>query len=216
MQTEDNVNRFISLEGSEGAGKSTNLEHIEELLKQRGLDYFVTREPGGTQMAEEIRQILLANREEVVAPITELLLMFAARSQHVAEVIRPRLQAGQWIICDRFVDASYAYQGYARGIDLDVVSALERWVVGPTLPGLTLYLDLPPEVGAARIAAREKDRVENERQDFFLKVREGYLKRAASLDRFSVVDASHSLENVTARVEEVVTHYIDFQLGKPS
>lgn len=206
------VNRFISIEGSEGAGKSTNLEILEGELMRRGLDYFSTREPGGTAMAEEIRELILANRDEDVAPVTELLLMFAARMQHVSQVIRPRLASGQWVVCDRFVDASYAYQGYGRGVDLEIISQLEHWVVGATMPGLTLYLDLAPEIGAARIATRAKDRVENEQAEFFAAVRQGYLARAAATARIQVIDASGSLADVQHSVQQKVNEYIDQQL----
>ncbi len=202
-------NRVITIEGSEGAGKSTNLELLKPTLETRGLDFFVTREPGGTAMAEEIRDLILAKRTETVAPITELLLMFAARAQHVEEVIKPRLAAGQWVLCDRFVDASYAYQGYGREVPLEILENLEKWVVGDTQPALTLFLDLAPEIGATRIADREKDRLELEQASFFERVRAGYLERARVHSRIKVVDASQSLVAVQADVQAVIDQHLN-------
>lgn len=203
------TSRFITLEGSEGAGKSTNLEVLVQTMQARGLDVYVTREPGGTEMAEEIRQLILADRSEEVTPLTELLLMFAARAQHVSQVIRPRLEQGQWVVCDRFVDTSYAYQGYGRGLPLEVVNHLDQWVVADTQPGLTLYLDLPPEIGAARIAAREKDRLEMEQMAFFEAVRQGYLQRASEHDRIKLIDASRGLADVQYSVADILTEYLN-------
>ena len=149
--------RFITLEGSEGVGKTTNVSVIAETLRGLGLTVLQTREPGGTPMAEEIRQLLLAVRQEQVAPLTELLLMFAARAQHIARVIEPALEAGTWVLSDRFTDATWAYQGGGRGGDLQQIAALESMVQGELQPDLTVYLDLDPEVAAVRMAGRERD-----------------------------------------------------------
>jgi dTMP kinase len=200
--------RFITLEGSEGAGKSTNLEILTQTLTAQGLEIYVTREPGGTELAEEIRQLILAPRVEKVTALTEVLLMFAARAQHLEEVIKPRLDAGQIVVCDRFVDASYAYQGHGRGLGVEIIQALDDWVVGDCQPGLTIYLDLPPEVGAQRIANRAKDRVEMEQQVFFETVRQGYLERLKTNERMQLVDATKSLEEVAAQVEHITQAYV--------
>lgn len=200
----DRVGRFITIEGSEGAGKSSNIETICATLEAAAIPYFATREPGGTPLAEEIRELLLTPRDEVVTPMSELLLMFAARAQHVAEVITPNLQAGRWVVCDRFTDATFAYQGYGRGMSLEVIEGLENWVQGSLRPDLTLFLDLPPEIGAQRIANREKDRLEAEEMIFFEKVRAGYAARAASNPNMRVIDASLPLQSVQDAVAKAV------------
>lgn len=190
--------RFLTVEGGEGAGKSTNLARVVACLEARGIAVEVTREPGGTPLAEEIRTLLLTPREEALAPLTELLLMFAARAQHLAERIEPALAAGRWVVCDRFTDATFAYQGGGRGLGTVPIETLARLVHGERWPDFTLYLDLPPELGLARARSRgEPDRIEREAQDFFERVRAVYLDRArAEPERFAVVDASRPLEIV--------------------
>lgn len=192
--------RFITLEGGEGAGKSTNLAFVQSHLRARGIPFITTREPGGTPLAEEIRQLLLVPREEVMSEPTELLLVFAARAQHLETVIRPALAAGQWVLCDRFTDATYAYQGGGRGLSVAHIAALESWVQQGLQPDITLLLDVPVEVGAMRVQARgETDRFEREQRAFFERVRQAYLDRAAQFpERFRVIDAGQPLEAVQA------------------
>lgn len=196
--------RFISLEGGEGAGKSTVLAALRHALEAAGQTVTCTREPGGTPLAEQIRGLLLDTHHEPPAPETELLLMFAARAQHVRETILPALERGHWVISDRFTDASYAYQGAARGGDVAFIAHLERRVVG-IQPAMTLLLDVPVAIGLQRARGRGAiDRIEAEREDFFERVREGYLARAtAEPERFRVVDASQSVEAVA---EAAVAH----------
>ena len=196
--------RFISLEGGEGAGKSTVLAALRQALEAAGQTVTCTREPGGTPLAEQIRGLLLDTHHEPPAPETELLLMFAARAQHVRETILPALERGHWVISDRFTDASYAYQGAARGGDVAFIAHLERRVVG-IQPAMTLLLDVPVAIGLQRARGRGAiDRIESEREDFFERVREGYLARAtAEPERFRVVDASQSVEAVA---EAAVAH----------
>ncbi len=188
---------FVTLEGGEGVGKSTNVTFAADVLREHGLDVVVTREPGGTPLGEEIRRLLLDADDGGVTPETETLLMFAARSEHLARVIRPALAAGRWVVCDRFVDASWAYQGGGRGVAPQLLEQLTAAVQGDTVPDLTLLLDAPVEVGAARISARKPDRFEREDRAFFTRVREAYLARAAREPaRFAVVDAARPLEAV--------------------
>jgi dTMP kinase len=189
---------FITIEGGEGVGKSTNITFIAERLKKQGINFILTREPGGTPLAEDIRQLLLTPREETVAENTELLLMFAARAQHISQVIEPALARGDWVICDRFTDATFAYQGGGRGIPQSKIADLEQWVQGDLRPDFTLLLDAPVEVGMTRANNRGAlDRFEQEQQQFFDKVRATYLLMAEEhKDRYRVVDASLSLEEV--------------------
>lgn len=205
--------RLISLEGGEGAGKTSALIAIRELLQSRGHEVVLTREPGGTPLAERIRELLLSPQaqEETLAPETELLLMFAARAQHVREVIRPALQRGAFVVSDRFTDSSYAYQADGRGLDRALVEELERKVVG-LKPGLTLLLDLDVREGRARANGRDlwPDRIESEQDDFFERVREGFRKRAAAEPgRFRVIDASRSPAEVAEAVATAVTRWLD-------
>ncbi|MGH8026698.1 MAG: dTMP kinase [Pseudoxanthomonas sp.] len=203
--------RLISLEGGEGAGKTSALIAIRELLQSRGHEVVLTREPGGTPLAERIRELLLSPQEEALAPETELLLMFAARAQHVREVIRPALQRGAFVVSDRFTDSSYAYQADGRGLDRALVEELERKVVG-LKPGLTLLLDLDVREGRARANGRDlwPDRIESEQDDFFERVREGFRKRAsAEPQRFRVIDASRSPAEVGAAVSAAVTRWLE-------
>lgn len=197
---------FITLEGPEGAGKSTNREYLAELLVQAGIEVVLTREPGGTPLAERIRELLLAPDSEVMAVDTELLLMFAARAQHLAGVIRPALARGAVVLCDRFTDATYAYQGGGRGLAYERIAILEQFVQGDLRPDLTLVFDLPVEVGLARAAARGKlDRFEQEQQSFFEAVRQTYLARAAQApERYRVLDAAQPLSQVQADLAALV------------
>ena len=192
--------RFITLEGGEGVGKTTNLAFIEDYLTSRGIDLLRTREPGGTPLGERIRGLLLDS--DAMNNATELLLVFAARAQHISEVIRPALAAGRWVLCDRFTDASYAYQGGGRDIDTSVIEFLEQWVQAELQPDLTLLLDTPIEVGMSRVRQRGvADRFESEQFDFFEKVRMAYLKRADQYPtRIKQVDASGDLESVRANI----------------
>ncbi len=189
---------FLTLEGVEGTGKSTNLSFITDYLRGAGVDLIVTREPGGTELGEEIRELLLRHREEGMHPDTELLLMFAARAEHLRRKIQPALAAGQWVLSDRFTDATYAYQGGGRALDLDRIAILEDWTQGALRPDVTFLLDLDPEVGLARAANRaELDRFEQEDLAFFQRVRNAYQQRVEEQPgRFRVVDASQPLEEV--------------------
>ncbi len=200
---------FISLEGVEGVGKSTNLEFIAEWLKQRAVDFIVTREPGGTELAEAIRTLLLAPRAEPMVADTELLLVFAARAQHLAQKIRPALACGQTVVSDRFVDATYAYQGFGRGLPLDTIAALHQLILKNYLPDLTIYLDLDVETGLARARKRgELDRFEQETGAFFERVRNGYLSRVQQdPQRFAVIDASLPLTQVQQNIAQVLTGF---------
>lgn len=200
--------RFITLEGNEGAGKSTVLAALREVLADDARDTVVTREPGGTPLAEQIRGLLLDTHHEPPTTEAELLLVFAARAQHVRETILPALERGAWVISDRFTDASYAYQGAARGGDLDFIGELERRVVG-IAPGMTLLLDVPVSIGLQRARGRgATDRIEAEREDFFERVREGYLARAkADTARFRVIDATQPADVVAA---QAVAHLRDW------
>lgn len=198
--------QFITVEGVEGVGKTTNIQYIAEQLSAAGIDIILTREPGGTPLAESIRDVLLQTRDESVAENTELLLMFAARAQHIAQVIEPALARGQWVICDRFTDATFAYQGAGRGIEMSKIADLERWVQGDLRPNYTLLLDAPVEVGLARAKKRAAlDRFEQEKQHFFFRVRQGYLDLAqAHQERYRIIDASKTLDEVQAQLKLVL------------
>ncbi|MFG1488547.1 dTMP kinase [Oceanospirillum sp. HFRX-1_2] len=200
---------FITLEGSEGVGKSTNLAFIQQWLEEQGHRPMMTREPGGTPMAEEIRELLLSQRDEKVSEKAELLLMFAARAQHLDEKILPELARGGCVVSDRFTDATYAYQGYARGLNLDWIAQLEHLVQEEVRPDLTILLDLPTEVARQRMNERgTTDRFEQEQSEFFDRVRQGYLTRAAAeSDRFAVIDAGQSLEQVQLDIAEVLQRF---------
>ncbi len=193
---------FITVEGIEGVGKSTCVQWIKSYLSQQQVDFEVTREPGGTAIAEQIRDIVLTQQTEVLADDTELLLMFAARAQHLAQVIWPALHAGKWVVSDRFTDASYAYQGGGRGIDPQRIQVLEQWVQGDLQPDVTLLLDAPLEIALERMRQRRKlDRIEAQEQQFFDKVRKMYLTRAhAEPERFHIIDAAQSIEQVQQKV----------------
>lgn len=206
-----NKGLFITVEGAEGVGKSTNIAFIRDALESKGLEVIVTREPGGTEMAEEIREVLLRNRDENVAENAELLLMFAARAQHIESLIKPALLQGKWVISDRFTDATYAYQGGGRGVDANKIGILEDFVQGSFRPDKTILLDAPVEIGMARAHKRgELDRFENEKLAFFEKVRNVYLERVeAEPKRFELIDASKSLEEVQVQLKDALEGIVD-------
>ena len=201
---------FITLEGPEGAGKSTNRDYLAERLREQGIDVLLTREPGGTPLAERIRELLLTPSSEAMAADTELLLVFAARAQHLAEVIRPALARGSVVLCDRFTDATYAYQGGGRGLSTARIEQLESFVQGSLRPDLTLVFDLPIEVGLARAAARGRlDRFEQEGRSFFDAVRKTYLERAAlAPQRYRILDAGQSLVAVQAALDALLPELV--------
>jgi dTMP kinase len=205
------IGKLITLEGGEGAGKSTVLNAVRDLLAERGIELIVTREPGGTPAGEAIRGILLDPQYRGLSAETELLLMFAARAQLVREVIQPALAAGRWVLSDRFTDASYAYQGGGRGQPQARIAELERWAAAGTTPDLTLLLDLPVAEGMNRANGRgAADRIEMENVDFFERVRTSYRARAAGAPlRFRVIDASAPLNAVLSEVRHVVTAFVD-------
>jgi dTMP kinase len=193
--------KFITLEGGEGVGKSTNLIFLHDYLKHRGIPAVVTREPGGTPLAERLREVLLAHGSESIAPAAELLLMFAARAQHIRHVIEPALTRGEWVLCDRFTDATYAYQGGARHMDSAAIAWLENLVQGTLRPDLTLLLDAPVETGLARAMRRrsEPDRFETEKRRFFEDVRQAYLRLAKQHpERIRLIAADRPLPEVQA------------------
>ncbi|MGH8451153.1 dTMP kinase [Pseudomonas sp.] len=206
---------FITLEGPEGAGKSTNRDYLAERLRGGGIEVVLTREPGGTPLAERIREVLLAPGEEQMNPDTELLLVFAARAQHLAEVIRPALARGAVVICDRFTDSTYAYQGGGRGLSLERIAALETFVQGDLRPDLTLLFDLPVEVGMSRASARGRlDRFELEGQTFFDAVRTAFLKRAAAEPaRYYVLDAAQPLTQVQRAIDALLPKLLERARG---
>jgi len=204
---------FITLEGSEGAGKTTNLVYINELLREMGHDVIETREPGGTPLSEYIRNILLGHEFDGMASDTELLLMFAARAEHLQKKIIPAIEQGKTVLCDRFTDATYAYQGAGRGISETRIATLETWVQGDLRPDLTLFLDLPVDVGMKRAGERSApDRFEKEQMDFFEKVRQGYLLRARKApERYRIIDASQKLSQVQAQIKMTLNEALKAQ-----
>lgn len=203
--------QFITFEGTEGVGKSTQLTNAAGTLDQLGVDYIVTREPGGTPMAEAIRELLLAPRDEPVNEITELLLMFAARAQHLHTRILPALDCGQWVLCDRFTDATFAYQGGGRGVPEERIALLETLVQGDIRPDHVIVLDAPVDTGMARARRRgELDRFEQEDLDFFQRIRDAYLARAiAQPARYHVIDAARPLAEVSEQVSELLIRWLD-------
>ena len=202
MTTDSASGCFITLEGGEGAGKSTSMDFIRHHLEAAGKKVCMTREPGGTPLGEAVRDLLLDTRFEGMAADTELLLMFAARAEHLQQVIHPALARGEWVLCDRFTDATYAYQGGGRGIPRARIGMLEEWVQQGFQPHLTLLFDLPVELGLARAGERgEPDRFEREQRTFFDKVRQAYLQRAeAEPQRFRVIDAAQDYQAVQAQL----------------
>lgn len=206
---------FITLEGPEGAGKSTNRDYLAERLRAEGIEVLLTREPGGTPLAERIREVLLAPGDEQMNPDTELLLVFAARAQHLAEVIRPALARGAVVICDRFTDSTYAYQGGGRGLSVERIASLEAFVQGDLRPDLTLLFDLPIEVGMARASARGRlDRFELEGSTFFNAVRSAFLQRAkAEPARYSLLDAAQPLAQVQQAIDALLPELLERARG---
>ena len=200
---------FITLEGSEGVGKTTNMNFIADRLGRRGIAFVRTREPGGTPVAERVRTILLDPASERIDPEAELLLVFAARAQHIATVIRPALDAGTWVLCDRFTDATYAYQGGGRRVPRDRIASLETAVQGSLQPDLTIYLDMPVERGLARIDTSQRDRFELEQRAFFERVRSVYLDRAKSYPRFRTIDANRPLSDVQRDIATALDAFIE-------
>jgi dTMP kinase len=198
--------KFITLEGMDGAGKTTHLEWLRGKLAERGVALTVTREPGGTPLGEALRKLLL-NNHDPRHPDTEALLMFAARREHIAQVIEPALAAGHCVLCDRFTDATYAYQAGGSGMAWERVAELEQWVQGALQPDLTLYFDLDPAVGRARARqAREPDRFEREKQVFYERVRAAYLRRAAEHPRrIRVIDASRTISEIQLELENIIS-----------
>lgn len=199
--------KFITIEGIEGAGKSTAMHVIEKLLQQKGVDFLLTREPGGTDIAEDIRQIFLKKHAEVMTPETELLLLFAARAQHLNQVVLPHLAQGKWVICDRFTDASYAYQGGGRGVDISYIEALETWIQGEFRPDAVLLLDAPVSVCLERTKQRgHLDRIELEQHQFFERVRAAYLQRAKrDPARYYLVDAAQKRTLVAKQIMAILS-----------
>ncbi len=206
---------FITLEGPEGAGKSTNREYLAQRLREHGLTVLLTREPGGTPLAERIRSLLLEPSAEPMAADTELLLVFAARAQHLAQVIRPALARGEVVLCDRFTDATYAYQGGGRGLSQARIATLEQFVQGDLRPDLTLVFDLPVDIGLQRAAARGRlDRFEQEQRSFFEAVRQTYLQRArAEPARYRLLDAAQPLPGVQAAIDALLPQLLERARG---
>jgi dTMP kinase len=202
---------FVSVEGVEGVGKSTAIGYIQQLFNDANIEHVLTREPGGTPLAETIRDLLLTSHEEEVTASTELLLMFAARSQNVQQIILPALQAGKWVLADRFTDASFAYQGGGRGVNITSIEGLAQMVLGDLQPNLTLLLDAPVSVGMQRIQEKnvELDRIELEQNDFFQRVRQQYLALASQhADRYRIIDATQPLHDVQQQIKQHLQPYL--------
>lgn len=203
--------RFITIEGGEGAGKSTNAEVVRNVLQRHGFDVLATREPGGTPLAEEIRSMLLAPREEAVDPMAETMLIFAARAQHVANSIQPALRAGRWVLCERFTDSTFAYQAGGRGVNAEMVAQLAELAHPGLWPDLTLYLDAPPDAAMTRISTRSLDRFERERREFFERVRQVYAARAREQPHIVRIDASRDLVSVQREIVDTVERFLSTQ-----
>ena len=203
--------RFITIEGTEGVGKTTNIAFIKQWLDDNKISFVSTREPGGTPLAEEIRQLLLSNREEQVCSKAELLMMFAGRAQHIDKVIEPELENGHWVLCDRFTDATYAYQGAGREMGDELIASLETMVQGSMRPDLTLLLDVPVELGLERAGKRSQpDRFELEKTDFFNRVRQAYLTMAKNNpQRYKIIDASQALEDVQQQISSTLNNFLE-------
>lgn len=202
--------RFITFEGGEGVGKTTQIARLSDYLRGYGVDVVTTREPGGTAVGEAIRSILLDKSLPAMHPDTELMLMYAARAEHVHKLIQPALERGQWVLSDRFADASHVYQGAGRGLDPQRIESLEEWSLQGFAPDLTIVFDMPVEQGMARVRSRgATDRFEEENHDFFERIRLGYLERAARFpERFVVIDAAQPIDAVTRSIVQVVEPWL--------
>ncbi len=207
---------FVSLEGPEGSGKSTNSSYISELLSQAGIKNMTTREPGGTGFGESLRNILLNKQTGNLNGKSELLLMFAARLEHVEHVIKPQLKQANWVICDRFTDSSYAYQGGGRGLSFDKISQLEKWTLGEFKPNLTLLLDVSVETTLSRVKSRgELDRFEDQETEFFYRIREAFLQLAKNTpERYRIIDANQPIDVVQAEISNIINPLIEQWLNK--
>lgn len=205
MGRQSQPGKFITIEGTEGVGKTTNIEFIKQWLNENNIEFIATREPGGTPLAEQLRGLLLQPRDEAVDETAELLMVFAARAQHLNQVIIPALEQGKWVLCDRFTDATYAYQGGGRQMNTETISNLENLVQRALRPDAVLLLDIPVEQGLERARGRgELDRFEQEDIAFFERVRNAYLQRAKNNDDYHVLDASQPLEQVQAQLQTVL------------
>lgn len=198
--------KFITIDGVEGAGKSTQIDFIYNLLKSKGIKLILTREPGGTDLGEKIRELLLGNDIGSMHSDTELLLMFADRNEHIQTKVIPALESGHWVLSDRFTDASYAYQGGGRGLDVKRIAELEKWVLQGFVPDLTFLLDVDIELGMRRIKSRGmKDRIEQETMDFFARVRDSYIQRSQIFpERIKLIDATKSIENTSQQIKNIL------------
>jgi dTMP kinase len=202
--------RFITIEGVEGVGKSTNIAFIQSILDEKGIPFLATREPGGTELGEGIRRLLLDKNHKGMTALTELLLMFAARAQHVDEVIEPALACGRWVISDRFTDSSYAYQGGGRGLSDKLIASLEKIATDNFRPDCTFILDLPVDTGLTRAeSVGEKDRFESEQTVFFNRVREVFVERARNDERFHIINAAQPLDQVQTEIRDILIALID-------
>lgn len=209
------VGKFITVEGSEGVGKSTQIAVVREEIERQGFAVVSTKEPGGTVRADQIRKLLLTPEAEAMPASAELLLMFASRAIHVENLVRPALAAGKWVVCDRFTDSTYAYQGWGRGLPREMIATLENFVQRDLRPDLTLLLDAPVDVSMDRVRTRNldnNDRIERERQDFFERVRAGYLELAKqSPGRFAIVDASGPIDAVSEQIRDRIRRFMSKQ-----
>lgn len=198
--------KFITIDGVEGAGKSTQIKFICDYLEAKGVNVVLTREPGGTDLGEKIRELLLSTTTKSMHSDSELLLMFAARNEHIHHKIIPALEKGDWVLSDRFTDASYAYQGGGRGLDIERIEHLEHWVLKGFTPDMTLLLDIPVDLGMSRVESRgEKDRIELEDLDFFERVRQAYIDRSEKYpQRIKLIDSSKSREHTSAQIEKIL------------
>jgi len=207
MNASHDTGRFITFEGIDGAGKSTQMEFVCDFLRKKNKNIVITREPGGTPLGEKLRELLL---RDTMHRETEALLMFAARREHLEQVIEPALKRGDWVVSDRFTDASFAYQGGGRGLDISKLQTLEAWVHPHIQPDLTLLFDVDPEVaGKRRNAARNPDKFEQEKMDFFTSVRKEYLRRASeSPERFKIIDGTYSIKEIQQRLHEIMEKFV--------
>ncbi len=198
--------KFITIDGVEGAGKSTQITFICDYLKAKGVKVILTREPGGTDVGEKIRTLLLSNSTGKMHADTELMLMFAARNEHIQNKIMPALKQGDWVLSDRFTDASYAYQGGGRGLDVERIAQLEQWVLQDFIPDMTLLLDVPVEIGMSRVESRgKKDRIELEATDFFNRVRQAYIDRSEQFpERIKLIDSSQTVEHTKQQIKVIL------------